>query len=219
MLKMENGKIKSLHAGRPKQENFSNIDIFSAMDKQAQDNVKVTRSGIIGDGVGNVKFHGGPDRALCFYPFEHYSLWNEKFSKKLDIPAFGENLTIAGMTEVSTYIGDIYQIGEVIVQINQGRIPCSTISHFNQEPKFLELVLKTSFTGYFAKVLQEGTINKQNEIVLIDRLQEKISVHYAAEVILHKRDGLEGANALLKLDSLAEDWKQRILKRVQAAKD
>ena len=84
---------------KPKQEIFSNINIFSAMDKQAQDNVTVTKSGIIGDGVGNVKFHGGPDRALCFYPFEHYSLWNEKFSKQLDIPAFGENLTIAGMKE------------------------------------------------------------------------------------------------------------------------
>ncbi|WP_375089182.1 MOSC domain-containing protein [Peribacillus sp. RS7] len=216
---MENGKIESLHARKPKQENFSNIDIFSAMDKQAVDDVIVTKSGIMGDGVGNVKFHGGPDRALCFYPFEHYSLWNERFAKKLDIPAFGENLTVAGMREETTYIGDIYQIGEVIVQINQGRIPCSTISYFNQEPKFLEFVLKTSYTGYFAKVIQEGTIKKQNEIVLIDRLQEKISVHYATEVILHNRDGLEGSNALLTLDSLAEDWKQRIVKRVQAAKE
>ena len=216
---MENGKIKSLHAGKPKQEIFSNVDIFSAMDKQAQDHVTVTKSGINGDGIGNEEFHGGPDRALCFYPFEHYSLWNEKFSKKLDIPAFGENLTVAGMREDDTYIGDIYQIGEVIVQINQGRIPCSTISHFNQEPKFLELVLKTGFSGYFARVLQEGTINKQNEIVLIDRLQEKVSVHYATEVILHKRDGLEGAMALLALDPLAEDWKQRILKRVKPAID
>lgn len=64
---MQNGKIRALHAGKPKHEIFSNIDIFSAMDKQAKDNVTVTKSGIIGDGVGNVKFHGGPDRALCFY--------------------------------------------------------------------------------------------------------------------------------------------------------
>ncbi|CAH0142899.1 hypothetical protein SRABI96_00509 [Peribacillus sp. Bi96] len=216
---MENGKIVSLHAGKPKQEKFSNVDIFSAMDKQAQDKVTVTKSGIIGDGVGNVKFHGGPDRALCFYPIEHYSLWNEKFAKKLEIPAFGENLTIAGMREETTFIGDLYQIGEVIVQINQGRIPCSTISHFNQEPKFLEFVFKTGYTGYFAKVIQEGTLKKQNEIVLLDRLQEKISVHYATEVILHNRDGLDGAYTLLTLDSLAEDWKQRVEKRVQAAKD
>ncbi|MGE7759879.1 MOSC domain-containing protein [Peribacillus sp. NPDC097895] len=216
---MENGKIVSLHAGKPKQEKFSNVDIFSAMDKQAQDKVTVTKLGIIGDGVGNVKFHGGTDRALCFYPVEHYSLWNEKFAKRLDIPAFGENLTVAGMKEETTFIGDIYQIGEVIVQINQGRIPCSTISHFNQEPKFLEFVFKTGYTGYFAKVIQEGTIKKQNEIVLLDRLQEKISVHYATEVILHNRDGLDGAYTLLTLDSLAEDWKQRVEKRVQAAKD
>ncbi|MFE4427957.1 MOSC domain-containing protein [Peribacillus butanolivorans] len=211
---MENGKIVSLQAGKPKQEMFSNVKILSAMDKKPLDNVTVTKSGIVGDGVGNLKFHGGPDRALCIYPFEHYSFWNEKFSKQLDIPAFGENLTVAGMMETHTYIGDIYQIGGTIVQITQGRIPCSTISHFNQEPKFLTSVMKTSFTGYFAKVIQEGVIKKQDEIVLLDRLQENISVYYATEVILHNRDGQDGAHALLSVDSLAEDWKQRILKRV-----
>ncbi len=219
MVSMVNKKIVSLQVGKPKQETFADVNIFSAMNKQAMDTVTVTKSGIMGDGVGNETFHGGPDRVVCFYPYEHYALWEEKFPIQLDIPAFGENITVAGMTEDTTYIGDIYQIGDAIVQINQGRIPCSTISHFNRETRLLKAVMKTGLTGYFARVIQEGTIKSQDEIVLLERLQQKISVRYATEVILHGRDGLEGAYALLALDYLADDWKQRVIKRVQAAKD
>ncbi|MGE7878612.1 MOSC domain-containing protein [Peribacillus muralis] len=216
---MNNKKIVSLQVGKPKQETFAGINIFSAMNKQAVETLTVTKTGIIGDGVGNVKFHGGPDRVICFYPYEHYALWNARFSKKLDIPAFGENVTVTGMTEDITYIGDVYQMGEAIIQINQGRIPCSTISHYNLEPRFLKSVMKTGFTGYFARVIKDGTIKKQDEIVLLERHQEKITVQYATEVILHGRDGLEGARTLFALDSLAEDWKQRAGKRIQAVKE
>ncbi|WP_340371522.1 MOSC domain-containing protein [Peribacillus sp. FSL E2-0218] len=215
---MENKKIVSLQVSKPKQETFANVNIFSAMNKQAVDTVTVTKSGLMGDGVGNEKFHGGPDRVVCFYPYEHYALWNEKFNKRLDIPAFGENVTVAGMTEDATYIGDIYQIGDAIVQINQGRIPCSTISHFNREAGLSKIVMKTGFTGYFARVIKEGTIKKQDEILLLERQQEKITVQFATEVILHGRDGEEGASALLAVDSLADDWKQRAVKRIQAGR-
>ena len=71
-MSMENRKIMSLQIGMPKDEVLSGIKIKTAMDRKAIDYITVTKSGIDGDGVGNRKFHGGPDRALCFYPFEHY---------------------------------------------------------------------------------------------------------------------------------------------------
>ncbi|MGE7603713.1 MOSC domain-containing protein [Peribacillus sp. NPDC097675] len=212
---MEYGKIISLNIGMPKQEEFSSVKMKTAMKKRSIESVTVTKLGIEGDGVGNRKFHGGPDRALCFYPFEHYHLWNQKFFKQLSIPAFGENLTTAGMTENQTYIGDVYRIGETVVQITQGRIPCSTISHFNHEPDFLKLVKETNLTGYFAKVIQEGMIRKQDDIVLLERLQDQVTVLYATDVILHHRDGQDGVNNLLSIHSLADEWKSLLLNRIQ----
>ncbi|MFJ7636845.1 MULTISPECIES: MOSC domain-containing protein [unclassified Peribacillus] len=211
---MENRKIMSLQIGMPKEEELSGVKIKTAMDKKAIDYITVTKSGIDRDGVGNRKFHGGPDRALCFYPFEHYDLWNRTFNKQLSIPAFGENLTIAGMTERQTFIGDIYRIGGTVIQITQGRIPCSTISHFNKEPEFLKLVMDTNLTGYFARVIQEGVIGQQDDIVLLDRLQDKVTVLYATDVILHKRDGEEGAMSLLSIESLSEEWGALLSKRM-----
>lgn len=213
---MESGKIISLQIGMPKQEEFSSVKMKTAMNKRFIEYVNVTKSGIEGDGVGNRKFHGGPDRALCFYPVEHYHLWQQKFSKQLSVPAFGENLTTAGMTENQTYIGDVYRIGETVVQITQGRIPCSTISYFNNEPEFLKLVRDTNLTGYFAKVIQEGVIRKQDDIVLLDRLQDQVTVLYATDVILHHRDGQDGVNRLLTIESLADEWKSLLLKRIQS---
>lgn len=212
---MEHGSIISLQIGEPINEEFSKVKLFSAMNKKEKEYVTITKAGIAGDGVGNKKFHGGPDRVICFYPFEHYELWNKKFNKQLAVPAFGENLTITGMKEEQTFIGDIYQIGDTIIQITQGRIPCSTISHFNNEPEFLKAVLNTNFTGYFARVIQEGAIKKQDDIVLLERVQDKVTVLYATDVILHKRDGQEGAHSVLSIDSLAEEWIHKLSSRLK----
>ena len=208
---MEKRKIISLQIGLPKTEVYSNVNIKTAMAKKKTDQIAVNSAGIAGDGVGNLKYHGGTDRAICFYPFEHYALWNERFGRQLEMPAFGENLTVSGMTESQTFIGDIYRIGETVVQITQGRIPCSTISHFNREPGLLKAVMETSFTGYFARVIQEGKIRMGDGIELLEWVQDQVTVQYATDVILKRRDGEAGAQALLAIVPLAEDWRKRLL--------
>ena len=40
------------------------------------------------------------------------------------IGAFGENLAVRNQTESDVCIGDIFQIGEVKVQVSQPRQPC-----------------------------------------------------------------------------------------------
>ena len=200
-----------MQIGLPKTEVYSNVNIKTAMAKKKTDQIAVNSAGIAGDGVGNLKYHGGTDRAICFYPFEHYALWNERFGRQLEMPAFGENLTVSGMTESQTFIGDIYRIGKTVVQITQGRIPCSTISHFNREPGLLKAVMETSFTGYFARVIQEGKIRMGDGIELLERVQDQVTVQYATDVILKRRDGEAGAQALLAIVPLAEDWRKRLL--------
>ncbi|WP_425337845.1 MOSC domain-containing protein, partial [Proteus mirabilis] len=34
---------------------------------------------LAGDEQAEKGFHGGPDRALCHYPQEHYHYWSEQF--------------------------------------------------------------------------------------------------------------------------------------------
>ncbi|MEY4891240.1 MAG: hypothetical protein RIQ75_2370, partial [Pseudomonadota bacterium] len=37
--------------------------------------VCITRSGVVGDEQADAVHHGGPDKALHHYPFDHYERW------------------------------------------------------------------------------------------------------------------------------------------------
>ena len=72
---------------------------------------------------------GGPDRALCHYPREHYLYWAREFPEQAELfvaPAFGENLSTDGLTESNVYMGDIFRWGEALIQVSQPRSPCSS---------------------------------------------------------------------------------------------
>ncbi|ULT54833.1 MOSC domain-containing protein [Neobacillus drentensis] len=207
-----NRKIINLAVGKPKEFNWNNKKELSSIGKSCVQAVELKKSGFVGDDVANHKFHGGPDRAVCLYPFEHYSYWEEIFQKKLILPAFGENITASGMVEEQVCIGDIYKIGDTIVQVAQGRVPCATISNYNQENQFLKKVVETTLTGYFFRVLEEGTIMFDSEITLVEKHAKEISVSFATQILFHQQQDKTSIEKILTVDALAEDWKNRFLK-------
>ncbi len=69
--------------------------------------------------MADKKLHGGPDRAVCLYPADHYIQWEHELGKPLPPAAFGENLTVTNMLEADVCIGDIYKIGNAVIQITQ----------------------------------------------------------------------------------------------------
>lgn len=57
----------------------------SAITKRLVDGyIKLTSLGLEGDEQAEKSFHGGPDRALCHYPKEHYLYWAEQFPQLTD---------------------------------------------------------------------------------------------------------------------------------------
>lgn len=205
-------KIINLAVGKPKEYNWNDKKELSGIGKSTVQAFEVERTGIVGDDVANHKFHGGPDRVVCLYPFEHYAYWEEEFQKKLILPAFGENLTATGMTEEQVCIGDIYKIGDTILQITQGRVPCVTISNYNEEKQFLKKVIETNLTGYFFRVLEEGTIMFDSEITLLEKHSKEISVSFATKILFHQKQDKVSIEKILTVDALSEEWKNRFLK-------
>ncbi|GAA0339149.1 MOSC domain-containing protein [Bacillus carboniphilus] len=205
-------KIINLAVGKPKEYNWNNKIQLSGKGKSAVQAFKVAKVGIVGDDVANHKFHGGPDRVVCLYPFEHYAYWEEVFQKRLTLPAFGENITTTGMMEDQVCIGDIYKIGDTILQITQGRVPCVTISNYNEEKQLLKKVIETNLTGYFFRVLEEGTIKFDSEITLLEKHSKEISVSFATQILFHQKEDKASIEKILTVDALAEEWRNRFLK-------
>ncbi|WP_114745446.1 MOSC domain-containing protein [Falsibacillus pallidus] len=209
-------KIIQLSVGKPKNLTYQSKNYVSGISKDTVPEAFLAKDCFNGDGVANPEFHGGEERAVCFYPFEHYAMWEAEFKSQLKIPAFGENLTVDGMREAEVFIGDIYQIGEAVIQISQGRIPCSTISKHNHEDRFLKRVFETGYTGYFGKVLKEGMIRQDSEIILIDRHPLEISVLEANQTLFHDFRNEDRINNILKVNELAEAWKIQLNKKLDA---
>ena len=79
-----------------------------------------TDGGLEGDEQANHLVHGGKDKVVYCYPAEHYPFWRDalqttwdKLARLDQRGAFGENLTIEGLTEEQVYVGDVWQIEEV----------------------------------------------------------------------------------------------------------
>ncbi|MEI5908726.1 MOSC domain-containing protein [Bacillus spongiae] len=202
--------IHSLAIGLPKQLTYKNQAYKSGIQKEPVKVLQVSKHGIVGDDVANHTFHGGVDRVICAYPFEHYAFWKSYLGHSLVLPAFGENMTLCGMRERDVMIGDIYKVSDCLLQVSQGRIPCATISKFNQSPKLLQYIVEKGYTGYFFRVVEGGEITLQSPIELVERKENEISILRANQILFHENNDKNELQRLLDQPDLAEDWKKKI---------
>lgn len=205
--------IKSLNVGRPQLigNPFGRV-INTGIKKKPVLSAFLGKSGFENDDVADHDSHGGDERAVCFYPFEHYAKWNALSGQELNIPAFGENITIAEHTEDDVFIGDIYQIGDAVVQITQSRIPCAKVDIANRIRGLFEQFIKTGKTGYFARVLEEGRVEESSSLSLVDRSENTISVYGLHHLFFHDRTNMEEIERVIAIEALAEDMRERFAK-------
>lgn len=180
---------------------------YSGINKQKVHAAFLTKRGFLDDDVADQKHHGGLDRAVCIYPFEHYKMWAEEFHKDFQPPTFGENLSISGMLEKDVYIGDIYRIGDAVVQVTQGRIPCAKISNHNSVNALLGRIVETGFSGYFFRVIEEGEITEDSDIKLVDRTQNQFSVLNVNQTLFHDRKNRKVIEQIVNIKELAEKFR------------
>lgn len=215
MGKVERAVIKNFAVGLP--EKISDEDgeeMHTAIRKQQVNEAFLTKDGFQGDGVADLKHHGGPDRAVCFYSYEHYAHWNGYFEMTLPQAAFGENVTVTNMLEQDVCIGDIFQIGGAVIQVTQGRVPCNTIDRRLAMKPLLKEMVKTGYTGFLCRVLDEGLVQSDSTIRLVSKSPAQVSILYANEVNFHRPKDIDGIMKVIEVDGLATEWRQFLTKRL-----
>ena len=123
---------------------------------------RVTRAGVEGDAQKNLKYHGGPDRAVCIYSTELYA---ELRSEGLDLDsgAFGENFTTKGVDLNALRKGDRLRVGDCLVEITDVRVPCTTLKKWSAKlPKMIR-----GRSGWVAKVVEEAVVKPGDAIEVI----------------------------------------------------
>jgi MOSC domain-containing protein YiiM len=208
-------ELKNLSIGLPKKMNYgADKELETGICKDTVEEVFLTKDGFQGDGVADLKHHGGLDRAVCVYPYEHYARWEQEYNNPLPNAAFGENITVTHMLEQDVHIGDIFRLGEAVIQVTQGRIPCSTITKRTDLPPLMKGMVETGFTGYLCRVLEEGIVREDSAITLVESHPQQVSILFANQLYFHRPKDIEGIQKVLAVKELAQDWRGRLTKRL-----
>jgi MOSC domain-containing protein YiiM len=173
--------------------------------------IRVGTLGLEGDAVANTRVHGGPDQALLMYAGSHYPLWRAEWNRDDVAPgAFGENLTVSGLREADACIGDVLAVGSATLQVTQPRQPCATLARRHQVRDLIAVVQGNGRTGWYLRVLQEGSIEPGEQLRLEARPCPEWTVRRAALAMLHRKESPEEARALGRCPALSRGWRERL---------
>src|ERR1700712_152951 len=86
--------------------------------------VHAGRLGLDGDAQADLTVHGGVDQAVYAYSAEDVEWWESELGRTLGPGFFGENLTLRGLDVNAARPGEIWEIGEALLQVTKPRQPC-----------------------------------------------------------------------------------------------
>ncbi|MFG2822427.1 MOSC domain-containing protein [Kitasatospora sp. NPDC048365] len=136
----------------------------------------VGASGVAGDDVCDLRFHGGPDRAAYAYAREDLDFWEDEANRAFAAGSFGENLTMEGVDVTNALIGERWQVGGVLVEVTGGRIPCRTFQGFLAEQGWVKRFTRAGRPGALLRVIEEGEVRAGDPITVVHRPAHAVTV-------------------------------------------
>src|SRR5690606_26325916 len=161
---------------------------------------------------GDLRVHGGPDKAVHHYAHAHYPLWRAELGALpvLAAPgAFGENLASSGLTEQHLCLGDQVRVGSVLLEVSQSRQPCWKLNDHFAVPDMARRVQQTGRTGWYYRVLQAGTLQAGDAITLVARPWPQWPLARVIDVLYHQPFDAAVLQALAALP-LTPSWRRLV---------
>lgn len=174
-------------------------------------------SGLDGDVQVDRENHGGKDKALYAYTVENYAVWSAYFGETSFAPGtFGENLTVSAMPDELVYIGDIFRVGEILVEVTQPRIPCFKLGVKMGDVRFVKQFLTSGRLGFYLRVLEEGRIAAGNSIERVSQVDDSLSIRDCMLAYGKNERQREMIDRALSISALSEAWRTDLMQRLAA---
>jgi MOSC domain-containing protein YiiM len=139
--------------------------------------VRVGTMDLEGDEQADLTVHGGPDKAVYVYPFEHYTYWTAQLpAEPLTMGNFGENLTTEGLSEETTHLGDELEIGTARFVVTQPRLPCYKLGLRFGRDDMTRVFYRSRKFGFYLRVLREGSLRSGAAIEVVAKDPNGVSV-------------------------------------------
>jgi len=207
-------KVVSLNVGMPKVQRHGQETVRTGGAKKPVSNALLCPLGFAGDGQGDLVNHGGVDKAVCVYPYEHYAHWKNVFGHELEPGAFSENLTVSGAAETGVCVGDVFGVGEALVQVSQPRTPCSKLAGKNGQRLLTKWVGQTGYTGFYMRVISEGNVRSGDAFELVEAHPGRISIAAVNDIIFGRSEDTGLIEKLANLPEFGADGRALFAERL-----
>jgi len=210
-------KVVSVNVGLPREVTYKGKTITTGIFKEpVEGRARLRRLNLDGDRQADLSVHGGPSKAVYAYPIEHYEYWREQLPD-VDLPwgMFGENLTVEGLREDSVNIGDRFRIGSAHVMVTEPRLPCYKLAAKFGRDDIIKRFLHSGRTGFYFAVLQEGEVGAGDDITLVSRDENAITVADITRLYVHDKDDVSTLRRAVQVEALPESWRAYFRKRIE----
>jgi MOSC domain-containing protein YiiM len=213
-------RLVSVNVGLPREVVWKGRSVSTGIFKEpVQGRVILRRLNLDGDRQADLSVHGGTDKAVYAYPAEHYDYWRgELADRELPFGMFGENFTTEGLAEEAVHIGDQFRIGTAELMVTQPRLPCYKLGLKFGRDDMVKRFLASGRTGFYFSVLVEGEVEAGEEVRLIGRDGNNVTVSDITRLYASKRYSPAEAETLrqaVRLKGLPESWRRYFQERLE----
>lgn len=122
------------------------------------------------------RHHGGPDKAVYAYAREDADWWAAELGRDIPPGLLGDNLRTTGLDVSGALIGEVWRVGDVVLEVRMPRTPCENLSLQMGIDRFHVRFNATGAVGALLKVLSPGTVGTGDPIRVEDRPDHDITV-------------------------------------------
>ena len=117
-------------------------------------------SGLEGDRQRDLRYHGGPERAVCLYSLDLIQALQAE-GHDITPGSIGENLTVEGLDWAQMLPGARVEVGPVVLQLTDYAAPCSNIARSFERRQYVRVNQKihAGWSRLYARVLTEGIVH------------------------------------------------------------
>lgn len=128
---------------------------------------RVGLNGVAGDRQRDLRFHGGPGRAVCLYSLEVIQALQAE-GHPIGIGSAGENLTLSGVDWALMVPGRRLRVGTALLELTMYAHPCSNLVPYFRSGDFTRISQKVhpGWGRVYARVLEEGDVRAGDPVEL-----------------------------------------------------
>src|SRR6185436_5795131 len=209
-------RIISVNVGRPRLVISNGQPVSTGIYKTpVVGRVMLRALNLDGDRQADLSVHGGPTKAVYAYPSEHYNYWREELpGTELPWGVFGENFTTEGLTEATVNIGDRFRVGSAEVTVTEPRMPCYKLGIKFGRTDIIRRFLVSGRTGFYFSVQQEGEVGAGDQIELIIRDKNDVTVADITRLYTREKHDIAMLHRAIALQALPESWRDHFRKEL-----